>query len=215
MLRLAAVMVLVMTLAAPAFAIAQPQRLFGTVEFKSGNLQALPKWLDILDKLKEENKTFSACAADFNACSSPVMRHWYEFEKNARTLKTDREKIKAVNDYVNNWPYKNDISAWQKSDYWATPSEFFANSGDCEDFAITKYFLLTRLGIAKDRMRLVVVNDTLRQIPHAVLAVYTEDDILILDSLVNAALSHKRFLQYIPYYSVNKNSRWAHIKPLN
>lgn len=43
------------------------------------------------------------------------------------------------------------------------------------------------------------------------LAVYQDEDIRILDSLVDAPLSHRRVRYYVPQYSINANHRWAHI----
>ena len=51
----------------------------------------------------------------------------------------------------------------------------------------------------------------LRNLAHAVLAVYTGDRVLILDNLTEAVLPDTRLSQYIPYYSVNETGRWAHI----
>ena len=54
-------------------------------------------------------------------------------------------------------------------------------SGDCEDYAIAKFFALRELGFANQELRIAVVYDNLRRIGHAVLAVYVEGDILIGD----------------------------------
>ena len=99
-------------------------------------------------------------------------------------------------------------------DYWATPLEFLDRSGDCEDYAIIKYVSLKALGFPVEKMRIVVVQDVVRNIAHAVLAVYIDDDILIMDSLVEGILSQKFVTSYSPRYSVNEKTRWAHITPL-
>ena len=96
--------------------------------------------------------------------------------------------------------------------YWAIPAEFLKKSGDCEDYAIVKYFTLKELGIPAENMRIVVVRDTLRNLAHAVLAVYLNGDAYILDNLSNTVLSHSRIRQYSPQYSVNESGRWAHLK---
>ncbi|MEE8500707.1 MAG: hypothetical protein V3S27_09045, partial [Kiloniellales bacterium] len=67
------------------------------------------------------------------------------------------------------------------------------------------------LGFNKDEMRVVILMDEIRGIGHAVLAIYQEDDILILDSLSNLILPHSRYKHYIPQYSMNETTRWAHI----
>ena len=88
-----------------------------------------------------------------------------------------------------------------------------APSGDCEDYAITKYLSLRQLGFAADRLRLVVVQDVVRDLAHAVLAVYLDDEVYILDNLTEAVLPQEQVAQYVPYYSVNELTRWAHVPP--
>ena len=45
-------------------------------------------------------------------------------------------------------------------------------SGDCEDYAIAKFFALRQLGFGAEQMRIVILWDEIRGIGHAVLAVY-------------------------------------------
>ena len=60
---------------------------------------------------------------------------------------------------------------------------------------------------------IVVLKDTLRNLDHAVTAVYLDGDAWILDNLSNAVLSHKRLSHYRPQFSVNEEYRWAHLTP--
>lgn len=192
--------------------LTQAQGLFGTLEFKASSLAALPRWERVLEKIPKEEVLFHKCD-DITQCTEPAIATWRQFI--ADTKNKDRDaKIVAVNAFVNRWPYITDQKLWGQSDYWASPKEFMINSGDCEDYAILKYVTLKELGFEEDDLRLVVVQDKVRKIAHAVLAVYNGDtDIIILDSLFNTPLSHKDLIQYSPYYSVNARSRWAHIAP--
>jgi predicted transglutaminase-like cysteine proteinase len=66
--------------------------------------------------------------------------------------------------------------------------------------------------VPADRLRLVVLKDTLRDVAHAVLAVRDDEgQSWILDNVTNAVLRHDRLGHYIPYYSVNEEARWAHV----
>jgi predicted transglutaminase-like cysteine proteinase len=68
----------------------------------------------------------------------------------------DLEKLKLVNDFMHETPFYYDPVMWCMEDYWAKPVEFLANDGgDCEDFAIAKYFTLRALGVADDKLRIV------------------------------------------------------------
>ena len=192
----------------------QPDRqggaLFGMIEVKSVSLKGLPQWTRVLRGMAGDSIAFDRCAASTVECITPILKNWRQIITSAAKLKrTDR--VKAVNDFFNRWPYKQDQELYGVSEYWATPKEFMTRSGDCEDYSIAKYFALRQLGFTKDEMRVVILMDEIRGIGHAVLAIYVEHDILILDSLSNLILSHTRYKHYIPQYSMNENSRWAHI----
>lgn len=64
-------------------------------------------------------------------------------------LNSEKEQLNQVNRFFNLVRFMDDIRVWGKEDYWATPVEFLGrNAGDCEDFAIAKYFTLRALGIS-------------------------------------------------------------------
>src|SRR5215216_667478 len=55
--------------------------------------------------------------------------------------KDSEEKLKIVNDFFNQFEYIPDQEEKGQEDYWKTPDEFVRDGGgDCEDFAIAKYF---------------------------------------------------------------------------
>ena len=59
-------------------------------------------------------------------------------------------KLSHVNSFINKILPAHDISTSSSIDYWATPKEFLLQGhGDCEDYAIAKYFTLLELGIKK------------------------------------------------------------------
>lgn len=117
-----------------------------------------------------------------------------------------QEKLKAVNRFVNrSISYQDDIKAWGAKDYWATPLESLAaGTGDCEDYAIAKYFSLLRLGVQEEQMRLIYVMTTSPRSAHMVLAYYTPGKTapLILDNLTDAIESAERRRDLKPVFSM-------------
>jgi predicted transglutaminase-like cysteine proteinase len=184
--------------------------LFGSIELESGSLKGLPQWTRVLGAMARERKSFDDCAAEASLCTTPILKHWRNILASAAKLKRE-DRIKAVNDFFNRWPYKQDRELYGVSEYWATPREFMTRSGDCEDFAIAKYFALRKLGFNKEELRIVILMDRIRGIGHAVLAYYSKNEILVLDSLSNLILPHSRYKHYVPQYSMNETTRWAHI----
>lgn len=179
-------------------------RLFGTVEFRRP-INTLPVWLSVL-KRNQANPIFEK-GSRLNASTT-----WNDLQTQLASL-PKLEQLKVVNRFWNMWPYRLDRDVYGKEDYWAAPYEFRKKSGDCEDYSIVKYFTLRKMGFEIDTLRIVVLRDTVRGYAHAVLAVYLDGKIWILDNLSNNVLEHTRLRNYLPQFSVNEKYRWAHIRP--
>lgn len=179
-------------------------QLFGTVEFRRP-LKSLPAWLDML--ARNRKSPIFVAGSRFNRSTT-----WEGFKAKAEKL-SPPEQLKMVNVFWNKWPYREDRDVYGKPDYWAAPVQFRKNSGDCEDYAIVKYFTLRALGVPVDDMRIVVLKDVIRNLAHAVLVVYGDNDVWVLDNMSNNVLSHTRNRSYVPQFSVNEHNAWAHVKP--
>lgn len=100
---------------------------------------------------------------------------------------SEKELLEKVNRFFNGFHFIDDIDLWGTKNYWATPLEFIGvHAGDCEDFAIAKYFTLLELGIADDKMRITMVTAEQLTQYHMVLTYYeTPSSIpLVLDNLI-------------------------------
>ena len=104
-------------------------------------------------------------------------------------------------------------------DYWASPLELLTKGeGDCEDFAIAKYFSLLALGMPSSRLRLVYVRARMAGAPaggqaHMVLAHYAAPgaEPSILDNLVADVLPAAQRGDLTPAFSFNSDSLWQGI----
>jgi len=124
-------------------------------------------------------------------------------------------RFAEVNDFFNDRiGFVADDRTWGQDDYWASPLEALDKGfGDCEDYAIAKYFSLVAQGVAVQRLRLVYVRavvDTRSQ-AHMVLAYYADPaaDPLILDNLSTATLPASRRPDLTPVFSFNTDGLWA------
>lgn len=184
--------------------------LFQSHEFRS-TLKALPNWTRVMASAENQTEAMYNCNAAIEHCSGAALS-WQRIIQQSQGLE-DMAQIKEVNTYFNRWPYRLDIDVYGVSDYWATPGEFLKLSGDCEDYSITKYYALRKLGFSADDMRIVLLKDKIRNIAHAVLAVKLHEETYILDNMSNLVLSHRKYEHYVPQYSVNELYRWAHVSP--
>ena len=185
-----------------------PARLFGYQEIKKQDLSLFPQWLSVLERHLLNIEDSGSCqSATFNRCH---LREWQTFLSSIKN-KPVSQQIKSVNRYANAKEYTLDIENYGLVDYWATPKEFLINSGDCEDYAIIKMLSMKWLGYDVGSMRVVIVQDTNLRIPHAVMAIEDDKDILILDNQIEEVISHADIFHYVPVYSVNEKNWWMHI----
>ena len=200
-------LVLILTFSGAGVATAAGH-LFGYQEINKQDLGLFPQWLAVLERHIQETTPQGDCdSSQFNQCH---LQQWRAFIAEIATLPS-AEKIRRVNIYANEKPYVLDIENYGIADYWATPVEFLQHNGDCEDYAIIKMLSLKQLGYAVEDMRVVVVQDTNLKIPHAVMALNQNDDILILDNQIKQVISHKNIFHYVPVYSVNEKNWWMHL----
>jgi len=192
---------------ASANSLAFTEHLFGYNEYRQSDAHLFGQWIQVLERHLQLDLAEGDCQQPtLNRCH---MRQWLNFLDTLR----DRPRavqLEAVNHYANEKPYVLDIDNYGVVDYWAAVREFLYNNGDCEDYALTKMFSLRWLGFNIDELRLVVLQDTNLRIPHAVLAVESGDDTLILDNQIQEVVSHRTIVHYAPVYSINESSWWIH-----
>jgi len=114
--------------------------------------------------------------------------------------------LDPANGFFNRLPSITDLVHWGVEDYWATPSEFLAsNGGDCEDYAIAKYFTLKELGVPLSRLRMVYAQTWRADGAHMVLAYYPSlgAEPLILDNLEGSIRPASERPDLIPVYAFN------------
>jgi predicted transglutaminase-like cysteine proteinase len=132
---------------------------------------------------------------------------------------TESAKLAKVNDFINRRiRFEDDQTIWNLSDYWATPLETIGQgSGDCEDFAIIKYYSLREAGVPLAKLRLVYVKARLTGSAgpylqaHMVLAYYPTPNAepLVLDNLVPEIRLASQRTDLQPVFSFNSEAIWS------
>ena len=122
------------------------------------------------------------------------------------------EKLRIVNNFFNKKiKFVDDIDHWNEKDYWATPTEFIGTKGgDCEDFALAKYFTLKAMGVDSKKLRLMYVRALRINQAHMVL-IYSEkisDMPLVLDNINPRILPANKRYDLKPVYSFNGDGLW-------
>lgn len=120
-------------------------------------------------------------------------------------------QLTKVNDFFNQFHYESDMESRGVEDYWKSPEEFINDGGgDCEDYALIKYFTLIILGVPTDKLRITYVISTELKQAHMVLAYYDQPEAepIILDSLESKILKASLRQDLKPIYSFNGNGLW-------
>lgn len=184
----------------------------------SWHIYIQPKWQRVL-KDEANAPGFTEDGRNFRSVDRSTWKNLAAHAKRCSELET----LRMVNGYFNQWRPKNDADTWDTPEYWAAPKEFFAQrGGDCEDYAIAKYFALRFLGIPADRMRVVIVrhfDETGKAHPqlHAVLTVFANTVWFVLDN--NARPKNNIFPdtqykgRFVPVYAINETHAWSYSSP--
>ncbi|MFG6428670.1 transglutaminase-like cysteine peptidase [Roseateles sp. LYH14W] len=124
------------------------------------------------------------------------------------------QRLKDINDFFNRRVnFREDAATWGLADYWASPLESLERrAGDCEDYAIAKYFSLAAAGVPTARLRMVYVRARMQgqSLAHMVLAYHAEPgaEPLILDNLRPEVLPASQRPDLTPVFSFNTEGLW-------
>ncbi len=125
---------------------------------------------------------------------------------------SEAEQLKVVNLFFNRqMHYEEDIDLWHEVDYWATPIQsLWKGAGDCEDYAIAKYFSLRHLGVPAEKLRITYVKALRQNRAHMVLTYYASPEAmpLVLDSLMDPILPASQRQDLLPVYAFNGEGLW-------
>lgn len=147
-----------------------------------------------------------------------IARDW----DNALTLvqgEAEQKKLRDVNEYLNHkLRSEKDWKVWGQEDYWSTPIEAqIKGCGDCDDYAIAKYFSLKFSGVPVAKLRLTYVKALIGEAKkkslqaHMVLTYYPTPDAepLVLDNMTNEIYPASQRPDLVPIYSFNSEGFWV------
>ncbi|MCE3232909.1 MAG: conserved periplasmic protein of unknown function [Rickettsiaceae bacterium] len=178
-------------------------KLFGASARENSDLTEFPKWISVMQRIKIEEYS---CNKNRN-CN---LQSWYNLIREQKSNPDKLASIKAVNRFINEIKYVDDIKGWNESDYWQTPYEFFKNGGDCEDYSIAKFITLLKIGFSNDDMRIVILNNERVKNIHAVLVVTIDGKDYLLDNQIPIVVEANDIHYYSPIYSLNETSWWRY-----
>jgi predicted transglutaminase-like cysteine proteinase len=154
---------------------------FSTATVTTGVL--LQKWLNVEREIDDERLVLRGCEENRASCHSQAALQFLAIVDSARTLQ-GRARLGEINRAINlKIKPMSDLALYGAEDVWSPPLATLAiGAGDCEDYAIAKFFALQEAGISADDLRIVILRDDRRKEDHAVVAARLDGSWLMLDS---------------------------------
>ncbi len=171
---------------------ARPIDPFGgnTVDVPQGPL--VESWRIVYEELGGDHALLGACVDSTSAECGPSRTLWQIVAEAQH--QEDLALIGHLNRTIN-----LSITPFEPSE-WLTALDAINAEGDCKAYSTAKYFALIEVGIAADRVRLVIVHQRNHVEDHMVVAVYQNDRWLILDDLTLALVQDTDESEYTPLY---------------
>lgn len=173
-------------------------------------LPMLPYAADVLPPLTDAY--LNTAGAKYGISAKRRLQDWDKLIKQNQN-KPEPEKLRLVNDFFNRIRYVSDLEHWGVEDYWATPAELLVtNGGDCEDYAIAKYFTLVAMHVDPNKLKITYVKARVnnKMIAHMVLTYYSQPNAipLVLDSLNKQIRPATQRPDLTPVYAFNGDGLW-------
>lgn len=185
---------------------------FNAVEFNAPREaeSRVDQWNRARVALGNDTRQMQDCLSDASRCESQAMRSWRQMVVSVRG-QDEMTMLNTVNTFFNRWTYISDIENYRVSEYWASPLEFMAKGGDCEDFAIAKYVTLKLMGYQDRSLRIMAVMDNARGgMGHAVLSVAVRGSIMVLDNRSTVVYDNTAQTDYVPRFAVNESGIYTY-----
>jgi predicted transglutaminase-like cysteine proteinase len=170
-------------------------------------------WLTLINMalaLEMNAQLISQVTKEYGRIAGQRVASWQRLMTSSKEVSVT-QALELVNDFFNRIRFVEDSQHWHVEDYWATPLELLAtNGGDCEDFAIAKYFTLLELGVPEDKLKLTYVKALATDQAHMVLTYYpdAQGTPLVLDNINPTILPATERTDLVPVYTFNGRGLW-------
>ena len=167
-------------------------------------IDGFPEWV----RVRDSERSFSSFSrAGLALWPMQRARSWLRLRNRLRNAPLVQQAVE-VNAFCNAWPHREDRDAWGREEYWANPLEFAHSSGDCEDYAIAKYYALRDLGVPAEKLRIAGVWNREKKEGHGVLFVYDQSAVYVLDNATAHVRLASELDNYVLTYFVNEDYLW-------
>jgi len=176
---------------------------FGLFTFRAPEGILWTKWRGVAVRMHDELKDVADCKANDEACRAgarrflAVVRSAADMDLRARAEQINRDVNSAVR-------YVGDYQQHGVADLWSSPLETLAaGAGDCEDYALAKYAMLSATGVPDSDLKLILVRDMAVRQDHAVLGVRIDGRWMVLDNRYARLTETRDLTHFMPLFAID------------
>jgi predicted transglutaminase-like cysteine proteinase len=171
----------------------------------------LNRWLKVDEEMEAERLVVRTCEENRASCASRAALQFLSIIDSGRTS-GGRGRLGKINRAVN--LSIRPMSDPDEEDVWSSPlTTLGIGVGDCEDYAIAKFFALQEAGISPDDLRIVILRDNFRGEDHAVVAARLDGNWLMLDNRHMVMVEDRQMPNYQPVFLINHDGVKSYIEP--
>jgi predicted transglutaminase-like cysteine proteinase len=208
LLRSAAMLAAIVAALLGARAQAEAAGFERTGEMRFDELLELAQWRAVRVTLPQEAARVRGCSKA--QCSDAAAMWFARIVREGKALDR-RRQLDVVQAAVNSRPYREDAEQFGAEDKWQSPLGFARRGGDCEDFAIAKYFALTLLGFSRSDLRIAVMTRGAQGEVHAILLARIDSRWLALDNREKRPGDLTRYARWTPRYAVTETAGFRYV----
>ena len=149
-------------------------------------------WKTVRAQFLHDSKLVNSCLADESNDCEPVLKlltivaEASEYQDKALLGHINRSINLLIKPVPGNWSSALDLVR--------------LGTGDCKAYSIAKYLALREAGVSRENVRLVIVRNRSRNEDHMIVAVYQNDQWLVLDELTMLLLQDWQEQNYVPLF---------------
>jgi predicted transglutaminase-like cysteine proteinase len=200
--------------AQPVNQASRPDEPFGLPNTKVTAGALLDRWLKVEGEMDAERLALRTCDENRASCASRAALQLLSIIDSGRNSE-GRGRLGKINRAINlSIRPSSDLSINGEEDVWSSPlTTLGIGAGDCEDYAIAKFFALQEAGSSPDDLRIVILRDKFRGEDHAVAAARLDGNWLMLDNRHMVMVEDRQMPNYQPVFLINHDGVKSYIDP--
>jgi len=177
---------------------------FGLATAEAPEAPLSAPWSDVLLEFSNDRTIIARCRAEPSSCASSAAQKFLGLVQDAEN-KIGRVQVAYINRAAN--AALRALNNPRADAEWLSPLDaLIKDAADCKHYAVLKYAALSQAGVAPAALKIVVVEVRSTHQQHAMLAVRTEGQWLLLDNRTSILIESSKALDYYdPLYALDQD----------